>query len=60
MRLHLDHLGMIPASYPKTFYRVETWSGGHYGIDTMTVVRDRFGREWCHDAAGNRRMNDWL
>ncbi len=25
MRLHLDSLGYIPATYPKTFYRVSTW-----------------------------------
>lgn len=25
MQLHLNDLGMIPATYPKIFYRVSTW-----------------------------------
>lgn len=28
MQLHLDSLGLIPATYPKTFYRVECWNRG--------------------------------
>lgn len=28
MQLNLDAMGRIPASYPKTFYRVECWTRG--------------------------------
>ncbi|GGA64629.1 hypothetical protein [Pelagibacterium lentulum] len=33
MKLKLDALGMIPADYPKTFYRVSTWSTDSYVAD---------------------------
>lgn len=36
MKLHLDELGMIPADYPKTFYRVETWETGSFVADYST------------------------
>lgn len=33
MRLQLDELGMIPANYPKTFYRVSDWKSGAFIAD---------------------------
>lgn len=33
MRLQLNEHGMIPADYPKTFYRVETWATGYHVAD---------------------------
>ena len=36
MRLELNDLGMIPATWPKTFYRVETWNTGSRVADFTT------------------------
>lgn len=36
MRLEFDNLGMIPATWPKTFYRVETWNTGSRVADFTT------------------------
>lgn len=36
MQLNLDSLGMIPANYPKTFYRVTTWATGSFVADFTT------------------------
>lgn len=36
MKLHLDELGMIPATYPSTFYRVEDWMTGRRIADYTT------------------------
>lgn len=36
MELKRDELGMIPASYPKTFYRVTTWATGTLVADYST------------------------
>ncbi|MEC9244632.1 MAG: hypothetical protein VYB05_07670 [Pseudomonadota bacterium] len=36
MQLQLDELGLIPASYPKTFYRVEDWRTGRRVADYST------------------------
>lgn len=33
MKLQLDELGMIPATYPKSFYRVEDYRSGRYIAD---------------------------
>lgn len=41
-------MGMIPASYPKTFYRVETWSGGHYVAD-FTTAGEAYSYAIAHD-----------
>lgn len=36
MRLHLDAMGMIPAGYPRTFYRVSDWKSGRRLADFST------------------------
>lgn len=36
MQLKLDALGMIPADYPRTFYRVEHYATGRYLADFTT------------------------
>jgi hypothetical protein len=33
MRLHLDANRNIPSTYPKSFFRVETWRTGSYVAD---------------------------
>lgn len=33
MKLELDSLGMVPATYPKKFYRLTTWATGRYVAD---------------------------
>lgn len=47
MKLKLDELGMIPASYPKTFYRVSTWNTCAFVADFTTeaeAVRASYAR----------------
>lgn len=36
MRLHLDANQNIPPSYPRVFFRVETWATGRYVADFTT------------------------
>ena len=36
MQLKLNELGMIPATYPKTFFRVSTWNTGSFVADFST------------------------
>lgn len=36
MQLKLNDLGMIPANYPKVFFRVSTWNTGSFVADFTT------------------------
>lgn len=38
MQLHLDELGMIPATYPKVFYRVSHWRSDFRVADYSTKI----------------------